>query len=274
MKLRQITDVSQIKKKEIEILDYVVSVCERHGLKYILAYGTLLGAVRHKGFIPWDDDIDILMPRNDYEKLKNIWNEDKQYKLLDCIKDREYIYPFMKIVDKKTKLEEYDVEKQIDLGIYIDIFPYDGTPEDKAKRQKFLKKCECLEKLRLYSMLSIDKILHTDKKKNFVRKILWVCLKKIGPARISRKMEKTISKYSRETAEWQGCLCTRFSYREVMPKKVWGDIIELEFEGKKYKVPKEYDEMLKTNYGDYMTLPPEEERCLKHNFKVWEYVEE
>lgn len=274
MKLRQITNLEQIKEKELEILDYVVDFCDNHNLKYFLAYGTLLGAVRHKGFIPWDDDIDILMPRNDYEKLKIIWNKDSCYKLLDCMEDKEYIYPFMKVSDSKTKLEEHDVEEHMDLGIYIDIFPYDGVVKDTKKRQKFLKKCEYLEKLRLYSMLSIDKILHTDKKKNFMRKILWVFLRKIGPAKISRKMEKFIAKNRVENAEWQGCLCTRFSYREVMPKEVWGETVELEFEGKMYKAPKEYDKMLKTNYGDYMTLPPEEERCLKHNFKAWEYVEE
>lgn len=180
----------------------------------------------------------------------------------------------MKVIDTKTKLEEHDVEEQADLGLYIDIFPYDGVSSDTEKRQAFLKKCEKLEKLRLYSMLSMDKILHKDAKKNFGRKILWKILRMIGPARISRKMEKFIAKNTVKDAEWMGCLCTRFSDREIMKKEIWEETIQLEFEGKMYKAPKEYDKMLTTNYGDYMTLPPEEKRCLAHNFKVWEYIEE
>ena len=260
LKKRQLTDVAKI--------------CDSNNLKYFLGYGTLLGAVRHKGFIPWDDDVDILMPRKDYEQLRKIWDRDNRYKLLDCRDDKKYIYPFMKVIDTKTKLEEHDVEEQADLGLYIDIFSYDGVSSDAEKRQAFLKKCERLEKLRLYSMLSMDKILHEDAKKNFGRKILWKVLRMIGPARISRKMEKFIAKNTVEDAEWMGCLCTRFSDREIMKKEIWEETIQLEFEGKMYKAPKEYDKMLTTNYGDYMTLPPEEKRCLAHNFKVWEYIEE
>ena len=269
---REITDLSEIKNIELEILKYTTNFCEKNNLKYILGYGTLLGAVRHKGFIPWDDDIDILMPRKDYDKLCKIWGKSNRYKLLDCRNDKEYIYPFVKIIDSYTRLKEYDTLVQTNLGIYIDIFPYDGVPEDESRRRKLLKKCANLEKMRMHSMMSVEKIMHSDPKKNIGRKMLWKVLNRIGPARLSRIIEKTIAKYSVSNSKWQGCLCTRFPEREIMSYKVWKGTTELEFEGQEFKVPLNYDEMLKINYGDYMKLPPEEERCLKHNFKAWEIL--
>ena len=267
---RAITDLDAIKKAEIEILDETVRVCEEHHLKYFLAYGTLLGAVRHKGFIPWDDDIDIHMPRKDYEKLLKIWNNSGRYRLVECKLDHTYIYPFAKVVDNDTIMQEYNVLEEYDMGLYVDIFPYDEVKESSKKNSKFIRKCELLEKLRMYSMFPYEKILNQDAKKNFGRKAIWKTLRKIGPAKISRWQDKVSRKYCGKNTDYMGCLCTRYSEREILPKHIFGDSIEIEFEGKRYKAPANYDYMLTKLYGDYMQLPPENERVLKHNFKVWE----
>lgn len=264
-----ITDINKIKSMEIDILDEIVRVCDKEGYKYFIAYGTLLGAIRHKGFIPWDDDIDIIMPRDDYEALCAKWDNSGRYKMLECKRDHKYIYPFAKVSDSSTIMEEHNVLKQCDLGIYVDIFPYDNVAEERKEDSSFIRKCELYEKFRMYSMFPVENILSENKKKNFGRKIIWRIIKAVGPEKISRYQDKTAMKYKNEKTKFKGCLCTRYSEREILPADVYDDVIKVEFEGKMYNAPKQYDLMLTRLYGDYMELPPKEERVLKHNFKVW-----
>lgn len=268
----QITNLDEIKQIEIDILDEIVQICSENNLKYILAYGTLLGAVRHKGFIPWDDDIDIIMPRYDYNKLLEIWNDGK-YRLVECMKNKDYIYPFAKVYDADTILEESGVTVSYPLGIYVDIFPCDAIKDTPEKEKKYLNQCEMVEKMRMYSLNPFEMFLNKDPKKNFGRKIIWNILRKIGPAKFSRILTKKLQKYSFSDAEYAGCICNRNLEREMLPKKVFEDLIDLEFEGKLYKAPNNYHLMLQKKYGDYMALPPVEERVLKHGFKAWKCME-
>lgn len=273
-KTSEITNLKEIQKLELDILDEVVKFCQENNLKYMLAYGTLLGAVRHKGFIPWDDDVDILMPRKDYQKFIELWNDEGKYKLLECRKNKEYIYPFAKVYNSETVMEEHDVEVRCQLGLYIDIFPIDsikGTPEES---KKFVKKCEMLEKFRLYSMMSVDKIMHENHKKNFGRKTLWKILRKIGPSKIARYIDKYSQKYNSMEAKWVGCLCSRTASQKLFPYKTYNDVRRLEFEDKEYNAPVEFDVVLQKIYGDYMQLPPKEEQHLTHNFRVWKVDKE
>lgn len=266
----RIIGIEEIKSKEIAILDKIVEVCEKNKLKYFIAYGTLLGAVRHKGFIPWDDDIDLLMPRKDYQKLLEVWDNEGAYQILECTKDFQYVYPFAKVIDAYTVLEEYEVDQQYRMGVYVDIFPYDGIKGSIKKNKAFLKICEIMEKLRIYSMFSCDKILHENPKKNFGRKFLWRILTQIGPAKISRWQNKFAQKYIKERADFQGFLCTCCSRKELLPAELFDNTIMIEFEGKKYCAPAQFDEILKREYGDYMKFPPKEQQHLTHNFKAWE----
>lgn len=268
IKGRKITDLNEIKQIEINILDQIVSVCEKYNLKYILAYGTLLGAIRHNGFIPWDDDIDIIMPRNDYNKLIEIWKDDK-YILVECMKNKDYIYPFAKVYDNDTILEETIVDNSTKLGIYVDIFPCDAIKGTKEESIKFFKKCELVEKMRLYSVNPYEKILNKDKKKNLGRKFIWVCLRKIGPARFSRYFTKIVQKYEFNDVSYVGCICNRHYEKQIVPKELFEELIDVKFENKLYKAPKNYDLMLTRIYGDYMKLPPIEERHLAHAFNAW-----
>ena len=270
---KRITDLDEIKRREIKILDTFVEFCKKNNLKYYLAYGTLLGAVRHKGFIPWDDDIDVIMPRDDYEKLLALWDNTQRYRVMECKLDPNYIYPFAKISDSHTYLQEFDVLEDCKMGLYVDVFPYDCVGQDKKQAKKFIKRCAFMEKLRIYSMLSFDKIKSEDSKKNLGRKVLWKILRKTGPARISRYQDKVSRKYFGQKGKWKGLLCTQYPEREILSAEVYEDSIEIVFEGKKYNAPANYDHMLKKLYGDYMKLPPKEEQVLKHNFKVWEIEE-
>ena len=269
---KEITEIQQVKSIEIKVLNVIVDFCEQHNLKYLLAYGTLLGAVRHKGFIPWDDDIDIFMPRPDYQKLISLWKDNDNYGLLECTKNKNYIYPFAKMYDKHTIILEKEIDIQCDMGIYVDIFPYDSINNTYEESRKFLKKCETYEKCRLYSALPYEKILHENKIKNLGRFALWRVLKTFGPAYFSRKENQLYQKYADQfdTTEQMGCLWTRKAELEIVPRNVFDETMDMEFEGKMYKIPANYDVMLKTKYGDYMQLPPEEDRVLHHGFKVWE----
>ncbi len=273
MEKRKITDLQKIKKIELDILSHVAEVCERNHLTYYLAYGTLLGAVRHGGFIPWDDDIDIWMPRKDYEKLCDLWGEsEKPYRLLECSRNHEYVYPFAKVFDGRTLIREKTLEVNCEFGIYIDIFPYDGLIGGFQKNRNFLKRCERIEKLRVFSMSPMKLIEHQNPIKNIGRKLLWHVLRRIGPGRLARALNRRVQRYSCEEADWAGSLVNQRLNKECVPKKWFAEGTELEFEGRKYRAPKEYHKILTTVYGDYMQLPPEEERVLKHDFQAWELV--
>lgn len=265
----RITELPEVKKIEVEILDAFVSFCEKNHLTYFLAYGTLLGAVRHKGFIPWDDDIDVTMPRPDYEKLLKLWPKEDKYALLECKQDRGYLYPFAKICDSDTFIEESGVEFSCDMGIYIDIFPLDGIPGTPEENSRMLHRFETLEKCRMYSMMPCEALFKEGSGANFARKLLWRILRLIGPYRFSKWMDRGAQKYGYSAQQYGGCLLTRFSSREIYPLRVLEETTKVEFEGKWYTAPKDYNLILTLLYGDYMQFPPESEQVLKHNFKAW-----
>ena len=125
----------EIQEIELEILSNIAAVCEQHQWRYFLAGGTLLGALRHKGFIPWDNDIDISMPRRDYEKLLQFYKENgNRYKILQVGENTNYYLPFAKVVDTETLLVEKSIETQVpELGLFVDIFPIDGVGDEIRK---------------------------------------------------------------------------------------------------------------------------------------------
>lgn len=265
----RITEIDEVKKIEVEILDYFVAFCEKHDLTYFLGYGTLLGAVRHKGFIPWDDDIDVTMPRPDYQKLLTLWPAEDRYALMECTRSKEYVYPFAKICDSKTYIQESNVSLDYDMGIYIDIFPVDAIRGTKDDSKRFLHSMQLQEKCRMYSMMPREYILKRDAKRNVSRKLIWSFLKHIGPHRFSVRMNRRSQKYDYAADGYGGVLCTRFPDREIYPLSLLAETTPVEFESKQYNAPAAYDTILTICYGDYMQLPPEEDQVLKHNFKAW-----
>lgn len=265
----RITDINEVKHIEVEILDAFVSFCNQNNLRYYLAYGTLLGAVRHKGFIPWDDDIDVTMPRPDYEKFISMWPTDGKYVVLECSQNDEYVYPFAKVCDAETFVQEHDVEGDYDMGVYIDVFPVDAIPGTLESSKRFITSLQNQEKCRMYSMMPCEYILKDGSKTNFARKFLWRVIKAIGPHRFAKRMDRRSQKYDYSSQLYGGVLITRFPEREIYPLSVLEETTEVEFEGKRYIAPADYNLVLTLLYGDYMELPPEEERVLKHDFKAW-----
>ncbi|MBE5805349.1 MAG: oligosaccharide repeat unit polymerase [Clostridiales bacterium] len=256
----------EIQLEELEILKNVVRYLEDNNLKYSLCAGTLLGAVRHNGFIPWDDDIDIFMPREDYDKFIKICNDkeiNKDY-VLETIERNNSKYPFAKIVNKKIIIESKSSE---DINLWIDIFPIDGYSEDYKEAVMQSKKIEFCKGLIYLNNTAIIDIF--KERKSWKNKILKIILKPIAliiPIQIvSKKMIKICKKYKYSESKFVGGYIWGYGICERLEKESFIlRTIKMNFEGINFNVPEGYDLYLKSIYGDYMKLPPEEKR-ITHN---------
>jgi lipopolysaccharide cholinephosphotransferase len=245
--------LEEIKQIEIQILDYVVDICEQNKLRYYLMYGTLIGAIRHKGFIPWDDDIDIAMPRPDYDKFIEITtNIDKNRFQVFSSNNIDYFLGFGKVVDNHTQIVETETIYSPDKKIWIDIFPFDGTPNPNAFHSKL---CYIINKCRA---AAVYPCFPKGKGGNY---LYWKICRMIGYKFFLNWYEKLCRKYKYDESEYVGLLSNRI---EIFPRKMFRDTTKVEFEKKKYNAPIDYEGVLTINFGDYMQLPPENQRITHH----------
>lgn len=246
----------------VEILDDVHKLCEKHNLRYFLDAGTLIGAVRHKGFIPWDDDVDIGMPREDYEKfLKIAKKELPEYLFLQTFETDKYydVYPVpCKIRYNGTLFFEEGTKENLKMhnGVYIDIFPYDSLPKHKIvyKIQRTLS----------YNILkSFKRLRDIPDSLNFKNKItfsFYRIVAKMFPSERRMKFFNYLIKWNDPNSEYMGYGVDTFWSEYVYKKEDYFDLIKLSFEGKEFYAPKNYDSILTQLYGDYMIMPKEEDR--------------
>lgn len=250
---------------QVELLKKIAEICDNNNLKYYLCGGTLLGAIRHKGFIPWDDDIDISLQREDYDKLIEILKKQKDYKWISVL-DSEvpgYYYTFAKVVDNRTiaKMEDNITEH----GLWVDIFPYDNLPQDEKKCNKFLKKCYIY---RSFIMAMTTDFTAKKIKKRFVKRLLNIFANIYGKQKLLKKYQKYSRKYNNIETDYFGTTFTPYATRERFNKKWFSEIIKVEFENYKFNSPIDYDSALKQLYGNYMELPPIEKRR-EHRIIAW-----
>ena len=267
------SDIKIIQDKILSILKEFISICEENNLTYYALGGTLLGAVRHKGFIPWDDDIDIGMPREDYEKFKKIASNvlPENYKFLseDTL---NYKKAFSVIRDDSTKIiMNYSKEELVE-SLWIDIFPLDGMPSNVLK-----KKIHSFRYLyaRMMVQLSQFNSLVNQKKENrpFIEKIIIAFANAVNLEKIisftwaQKKYLQTIKKYSFDEA-YAGNFTGAYKLREIVPSDYFGEPVSIEFEGIDLSCPRKYKEYLVAIYGEnYMQLPPEDKRN-QHHYKI------
>lgn len=257
--------LEECKKISLDILIDITNFCEENNITYFLSVGTLLGAIRHKGFIPWDDDIDIMMPRPDYNRLLNEYNG--KYKLLKPSVGMLY---YAKAYDPKTiKIEaDTDYKKYNPIGVDIDIFPLDGIVNDNIIINKLYKK-ECF--LELLLRLSNQPIFL---RKNPLKAINRIIPRIIGSKNIVKMIESNAQTYDYNTSDY--VIRMRRSpngFTGALPKSVF-EKDYAEFEGHKFCIPKGYDEFLKAFFGnDYMELPSEDKR-ITHDFECYRIEEE
>ena len=246
----------EVKRKEVEILNHIVAVCEKHGLRYYLSYGTLLGAIRHKGFIPWDDDIDISMPRADYEQLLKVMlaNPDKRFVALTP-KSKDYPYHYAKVVDLSTKLVEENLDDFAGNGLWVDIFPLDGVDTTEPTRQKKLAKY-------FNSCRASASFKHCPANNKPWK---WRICKMIGTRNFSRLVTWASRRLPFDSAQYVAHMPTAMQY--LFPRRLFDKVIKVEFEGAFYDAPADYDEYLKILYADYTQIPPESQR-ITHSVKA------
>lgn len=258
--MRQV-DLSELRAIQLEILDDVDRYCKENGLHYSLGGGTLLGAVRHKGYIPWDDDIDINMPREDYELFAKNYLSDKNE-----VQDLRY-HPAsreicLKVMRKGTKMVDISLGRAL-WGINIDVFPIDGCPDNAQPL------CEEIAGIRE----EIARVCPYYRTIPMPQKIMWFfryVLKRLrspfSPSvlELKKRLHEIASINLYEDCKFAGGILGGYGKKEVMEKSVFADYVSMEFEGKQYPVISGYDTYLKSLYGNYVQLPPEEKRVSHH----------
>lgn len=262
-------EISLIEKKRLMLtmLEEVDAFCRKNDIKYFLTGGTLLGAIRHNGYIPWDDDIDIALPRKDYERLLSEFvSETGNIEILDYRNKKDYLWSFAKMVHKKTLLIDNALH-QSTIGVYIDIFPLDYIDASYADAKKYVKKV-----WKWRTILAL-KHLEVSKKRSHIKNIIIVCARifNIIPDRVLiKKIEKISRKYEdKPESEFVCNFSGAYGVREIVERKDFDSAMEHVFEGKMFKIPIGYDDVLSRTYGDYMTLPPEEKRVGHHDTKEY-----
>lgn len=248
---------------ELELYLVLKTLCEKHGLRLFTDGGTTLGSIRHKGFIPWDDDLDVCLLRSDYEKLKQLSKEiPPPFFLQSADTDPEYGFSFMKLCNSNTA---YDVRPfthaRFNKGIHIDIFPIDKvTKEDYLRRRQRISKL--IQKNSAY--MRKDLLEKTERDKMLVDSYLD---EKMTPADVWHQIEKIATEdEGMDTPYLSLLVSTQYApEKKIWAKHVFDGFVEKDFENIKVKVPSGYDEQLRIYFGDYMKYPPVEERGKWHN---------
>lgn len=243
--LKEVT-IEESKRIQIDILNYIREICEKNGLKYYLAYGTLLGAVRHKGFIPWDDDIDIYMPVKDIYCLYDILRNEKKYEMAMPAKSEGYFYFYPRIIDKRTVLNIVDFPLLIKSGISIDIFPLVALGDNLDQAREKMD-CAVEEQKYIKHMISLRTSTEEIQKR----------LEQFWTEKLD--VDYLATKYC-------GNIFGPYGEREILESHIFKNIVPLQFEDDNFYGPKEYDSYLRAIYGNYLEYPPEDKRVSSH---IW-----
>lgn len=256
--------LQSLKNCERDMLSEFVRICDKHGIKYFVQGGTLLGTVRHGGFIPWDDDVDVSLHRDDYEKFIAVAQKElpDYYFLQTKDTDPEYPNNFAKIRDSRTTFIESSAKKlNINHGVYIDIFPLDNYPSGKKAKVYELKKKLLTQ--RIYKAFYMPHMSFIAKIITMITMLLFPSLR--GAVDKREKLFKSVP-YSDRVINNSGAWLDK----EIIPREWVQDAIKMEFEGIKVNVSDKFDEWLTYVYGDYMSLPPENERVGHHYVDIFD----
>lgn len=268
--MKQLT-LKEIQKIELNILNSFHEYCEQNGLRYSLGGGTLLGAIRHKGFIPWDDDIDVMMPRPDYERfIMSFPKLNPQFDLITYKTVDGYNGLFAKISDSSTVIVDDNLTLDFEIGINIDVFPIDGLGMTKN------------DALKVFSKTSFDReILNACLWKHFfiskthslffepVRLILFLISRFVNPKTLLKRVDKVSLSNNFEDSQYAGCVSGSYRNREIMLKDSFLHYFDVQFEGSNFRAIVDYDSYLTKHYGDYMSLPSREKQITHHTFNAY-----
>lgn len=265
---------NEAQQATLELMQKLHLICESNNFKYVLAYGTLIGAIRHKGFIPWDDDLDIMMPRKDYDALIDYFmqHEKEVYplKLFSFETNKDYPYMIIRISDDRYEINT-DNETDCGMGVFIDIYPLDGLGNDYKQIKKDMKVTNWLSSL-YFRSTRLSPIKREDF--SFIRRVLEVILHYYSKFKTKKHFYNKLSiyskKYTYEDSNFIGCTIWHSGVEKDIYQKAWFEKVEkCQFGKYEFYIPSEYDRILTMIYGDYMQLPPEKDRIAHHFYKTY-----
>lgn len=267
-------EMKDIQKVSLGILKFVTGICERNGFRYSLMYGTLIGAIRHKGYIPWDDDVDIMMPRPDYEKFLEYVRNHKEdmgvYEVFNESTHKDYLYTITRVSDSRYEIFKDD-EKNCGMGIFIDVYPYDGLGDDYDKALDMLRRTRRLCDI----IVDITRTRHNPSSMNWrgqaVMKLKRMVNSCLGLNYFRKKLTLASRIYDYDKSEFVGPAVWYFTNpkKVLFRRSMFDDLVKVPFEDGEFYVPADYDSLLTQEYGNYMQLPPPEKRIYQHQYKAY-----
>lgn len=250
--------IDEIKAIELEVMEILDSVCKAHGIQYFLGYGSLLGAARHGGFIPWDDDMDVVMMRADYEKLManyHEWSTSDRFALASY-RNGSSIYQFAKLVDTGTLMYENFVGRKAATGVWVDIFPLEDYNPAKLKVLRRNKRIGLLR-----SFVVTDPSKAATKTALWAKRIVCPFVQHMDPVKLARKLDENAQTMTNSAADGVIDVLGEGLVDHVFPKRIFAPI-EMPFEDRIYTAPAGYEEFLSIQYGDWRTPPEESDRAV------------
>ncbi|MBO4972973.1 MAG: LicD family protein [Clostridia bacterium] len=255
--------MNPLQSKLLEMLTWLSSYLNEKGLTYYVMGGTMLGAVRHQGFIPWDDDVDIIMPREDYEKLIEYLKEPVDHYVVESVfsPEKDFIYNYAKFYDTNTSMTD-PAKIPVKRGVFIDVFPLDGIGNTMEESLKNYKKIDFLHGLLAMKNCKFRK--GRKPWKNAVAICGWVL--PLNRKKLAQKLDKKCAALPYKDCKYVGYLTSTYRTREIMEKEIYGTPTPYQFEGITVYGPEKFDEYLTNLYHDWRKLPPEDKRVSVHDF--------
>lgn len=271
--MERLTD-KEVKARILGILKFIDELCQKNDIHYFVAYGTLLGAIRHKGFIPWDDDVDIFVPQKDFNRFRELVNQSQQYQFSYIFDDDNYRLDFAKVIDTATIVKEAHpiVSSK---GLFVDVFPLQHIGNDIQTAKKNIQRLKKQKMKIWYYNTPLNHLSGKGIKKWL--KIIAVIPKKLFIA--THNMPKYMKKYyasidqidtRNRSSKYVGYVdnARTSSFEKDFFEEAWTETIRWPFETIEVNVPKDYDLILRQYFGDYMQLPPEQDR-INHNMEAY-----